>query len=376
MQEIQLSPEEIARYSRHLLVEEFGMEGQLRLKQAKVLVVGAGGLGCPLLLYLAAAGVGTIGIIDFDTVEESNLQRQILYTIDDIGKPKVDVAKKKLLAINPYIHIITYQQQLSAKNALEIFSSFDIVADGTDNFVTRYLVNDACVFSDIPNVYASILQFEGQVSVFNYKEGPNYRDIFPVPPAPNTIPNCAEAGVLGVLPGIIGSMQANEVIKVISGIGTPLSGRLFIFDALHFSSKIFTISKDKNNPLTGDNPTIKALTDVDLFCGATSSITNEISVQQLKEMFDTKEDIQLIDVREHYEYNQVNLGGICIPLHQLKQSMDLISKEKKVIVHCKTGMRSAKAVQLLLDNGYRNVYNLNGGIIVYAKEIDNQLPLY
>ena len=255
LEEIKLSPEELARYNRHIIIPEFGMEGQKRLKASKVLVIGTGGLGSPLLLYLAAAGVGTLGIVDFDVVDDSNLQRQVLYSVSDVGRSKVEAAKERLLALNPHITIHTYNEMLTSANALEIFKGYDLVADGTDNFPTRYLVNDACYLTSIPNVYASIFRFDGQVSVFNYTDkngqtGPNYRDLYPEPPPPGLVPSCAEGGVLGVLPGIIGSLQANEVIKIITGVGDPLSGRLFAFDALAFSSKVFKIGTDKTNPLS------------------------------------------------------------------------------------------------------------------------------
>ena len=287
MQEIHLSKEELARYSRHIIIPEFNIEGQKKLKAAKVLVIGTGGLGSPMLLYLAAAGVGTIGIVDFDVVDDSNLQRQVLYSVKDVGRPKVEAAKERILGLNPNINVIAYNEHLSSKNALEIFKDYDVVADGTDNFPTRYLVNDACVLTGIPNVYASIFRFDGQVSVFNYNNGPNYRDLYPEPPPPGLVPSCAEGGVLGVLPGIIGSLQANEVIKVITGIGETLSGRLFAFDALNFSTKIFKIGKDKSNPLNGENPTIKELIDYQQFCGIVPDVINEkvkeITVQELKQ---------------------------------------------------------------------------------------------
>jgi len=380
MQEIQLSQEELARYSRHIIIPEFNLKGQKKLKAARVLVVGAGGLGSPLLLYLAAAGVGTLGIIDFDIVDESNLQRQILYSVNDVERPKVEAAKEHILSLNPHVNVITYKEQLSSKNALEIFKGYDVVADGTDNFLTRYLVNDACVLTGIPNVYASIFRFDGQVSVFNYNKGPNYRDLYPEPPPPGLVPSCAEGGVLGVLPGIIGSLQANEVIKVITGIGDTLSGRLFFFDALSFTTKIFKVVKDKNNPLTGDNPSIKTLIDYQQFCGILpepkQDVVREITVQELKQKFDNGEDFQLIDVRELHEYELVNLGGELIPLNTVTQHIDKIASNKEVVVHCKSGVRSAKAIQFLQKFGYNNLINLKGGIVAYAKEVDDTLPVY
>ena len=380
MQEINLSKEELARYSRHIIIPEFNIEGQKKLKAAKVLVIGTGGLGSPMLLYLAAAGVGTIGIVDFDVVDDSNLQRQVLYSVKDVGRPKVEAARERILGLNPHINVIAYNEHLSSKNALEIFKDYDVVADGTDNFPTRYLVNDACVLTGIPNVYASIFRFDGQVSVFNYNNGPNYRDLYPEPPPPGLVPSCAEGGVLGVLPGIIGSLQANEVIKVITGIGETLSGRLFAFDALNFSTKIFKIGKDKSNPLNGENPTIKELIDYQQFCGIVLDVINEkvkeITVQELKKKMDAKEDFQLIDVREKHEYDFVNLGAELIPLNSVLDNVEKFSRDKQVIIHCKGGVRSAKAIQALEEKGFTNLYNLKGGIVAYAKEVDESLPVY
>ena len=380
MQEIHLSKEELARYSRHIIIPEFNIEGQKKLKAAKVLVIGTGGLGSPMLLYLAAAGVGTIGIVDFDVVDDSNLQRQVLYSVKDVGRPKVEAARERILGLNPHINVIAYNEHLSSKNALEIFKDYDVVADGTDNFPTRYLVNDACVLTGIPNVYASIFRFDGQVSVFNYNNGPNYRDLYPEPPPPGLVPSCAEGGVLGVLPGIIGSLQANEVIKVITGIGETLSGRLFAFDALNFSTKIFKIGKDKSNPLNGENPTIKELIDYQQFCGIVPDVINEkvkeITVQELKQKMDAKEDFQLIDVREKHEYDFVNLGAELIPLNSVLDNVEKFSRDKQVIIHCKGGVRSAKAIQALEEKGFINLYNLKGGIVAYAKEVDESLPVY
>lgn len=380
MQEINLSKEELARYSRHIIIPEFNIEGQKKLKAAKVLVIGTGGLGSPMLLYLAAAGVGTIGIVDFDVVDDSNLQRQVLYSVNDVGRPKVEAAKERILSLNPHINVNVYNEHLNSKNALEIFKGYDVVADGTDNFPTRYLVNDACVLTGIPNVYASIFRFDGQVSVFNYNNGPNYRDLYPEPPPPGLVPSCAEGGVLGVLPGIIGSLQANEVIKVITGIGETLSGRLFSFDALNFTTRIFKVAKDKSNPLTGEYPTIKELIDYQQFCGIVPDVINEkvkeITVQELKQKMDAKEDFQLIDVREKHEYDIVNLGAELIPLNTVLDNVNKFSRDKQVIVHCKGGVRSAKAIQALEEKGFTNLYNLKGGIVAYAKEVDESLPVY
>ncbi|MGI9542032.1 MAG: molybdopterin-synthase adenylyltransferase MoeB [Cyclobacteriaceae bacterium] len=375
--------EELERYSRHLIIPEFNIEGQRKLKNAKVLVVGSGGLGSPLLLYLTAAGVGTIGVVDFDVVDETNLQRQVLFSVEDVGEPKVSAAIKRLRGLNPHVKLIPHNTQLTSENALEIIKDYDLVADGTDNFPTRYLVNDACVILDKPNVYASIFRFEGQVSVFNYTDsdgnnGPHYRDLFPSPPPPGLVPSCAEGGVIGVLPGIVGTMQANEVIKVITGVGDPLVGRLFLFDALNFETRTLKIHKDPNGK------PIKTLIDYEIFCGISSKNTNgeeskvkEISVNQLEQWQNQNEDFQLIDVREPYEYEIANLKGDLIPLAEIEAAVDKIASDKKVVVHCRSGVRSAKAiVQLEAKYGFNNLYNLAGGILAYAEEIDTNLAKY
>lgn len=384
--EIKLSKEELSRYSRHIILNNFGFEGQKKLKAARVLVIGAGGLGSPVLLYLAAAGVGTIGIVDFDVVDETNLQRQVLFTVDDIGKSKADIAAKRIKALNPHIHAITFPVQITSQNAMDIIKNFDVVADGTDNFQTRYLVNDACVLLNKPNVYGSIYQFEGQVSVFNYTDrdgvlGPNYRDLYPTPPPPGLVPTCGEGGVLGVLPGIVGSMQASELIKVITGTGKPLSGRLLLFDALNFDTRIVRFTRDENNPVNGKNPTISRLIDYDAFCGLKTITSSqqeikEISVLELKKWIDEKKDFQLIDVREPSEHDFVNIGGDLIPLTVITDRAESIARDKPVVLYCKTGIRSAKAAKLLLAKGYFNLYNVSGGIIAYASEVDPSLPGY
>ena len=375
----QLSSPELARYARHLSIPEFGMEGQLKLKSAKVLVIGSGGLGSPLLLYLAAAGVGHIGIVDFDRVDESNLQRQVLFSMHDIGRLKAGVAKERLEALNPHISITVYDTHFSRKNALELVRQYDVVADGTDNFPTRYLVNDACVLEGKPNVYASIFQFEGQVAVFNFLQadgsrGPNYRDMFPEPPPPGLVPSCAEGGVLGVLPGIIGSMQACEVIKVITGVGEPLAGRLFLFDAASFTTRILKV---RNNPDTR----IERLIDYEAFCGVAPRVwdksVKEITVQGLQSMISQNIDFQLIDVREPHEYAIANLKGDLIPLTTISGAVHKIATDKKVILHCRSGVRSATAIQELESRfGFDNLYNLKGGILAWAKEIDTSIPTY
>lgn len=357
------SRDELKRYARHFAIPDFGMEGQARLKAGRVLVIGAGGLGSPALLYLAAAGVGKIGIVDFDRVDLSNLQRQVLYTTEDIGRLKAEVARERLLAINPHLDITTYPVPLNRDNALELFAEYDIVADGTDNFPTRYLVNDACVLSGKVNVYASIFRFEGQVSVFNLpnedgSRGHNYRDLYPTPPPPDMVPNCAEGGVLGVLPGIVGSMQASEVIKIIAEVGQPLSGRLFLFDAAQFSSRILKFPKDPNNH-------ISELVDYEDFCGMPAledSGLPELDVAAFRRLKERQEPYQLIDVRELYEYEADNLSGLHIPLGDLPDRLAEIANDKMVVVHCQSGKRSAQAVEMLLERGYQNVYNLEGGI--------------
>ncbi len=384
-QNIQFSSEELARYDRHIIIPEFGLDAQKKLKAAKVLVVGSGGLGSPVLLYLAAAGVGTLGIIDFDVVDDSNLQRQVLFGVESIGIPKVEAAKKRLLALNPHIHIRIFNEQLTSQNAFDIIKDFDIVADGTDNFPTRYLVNDACVLLDKPNVYASIFQFEGQVSVFNHKDangerGPNYRDLYPTPPPPGLVPNCAEGGVLGVLPGIIGSLQALEVIKLATGLGEPLSGRFYTFDALTFESRTFRIKRNPANPINGENPTITQLIDYELFCGLKQPAERPVKEIAVKELYDWQvngEDFQLIDVREPHEYQIVNIGGELIPLGTVTENAGRIARDKKVIVHCKTGGRSTKAIRQLEDQfGFENLYNLKGGILAWVDEVQPELTKY
>ena len=383
-QEITFSKEELARYDRHIIIPDFGFDAQKKLKAAKVLVIGSGGLGSPALLYLAAAGVGTIGIVDFDVVDDSNLQRQVLFGVNEIGKPKAAAARRRIEALNPYIQVNIYDIQLTSKNALDIIKDYDIVADGTDNFPTRYLVNDASVLLNKPNVYASIFQFEGQVSVFNYRDengrlGPNYRDLYPTPPPPGLVPSCAEGGVLGVLPGIIGSMQALEVIKIITGVGETLSGRFFIFDALNFETRTFNIKRDPANPLNGRNPTIKELIDYEQFCGvkAIEKPIKEISANELYNWQVAGEPFQLIDVREAHEYNIVNIGGELIPLATVAANADQIDRDKKVVVHCKMGGRSAKAIRELEEKfGFDNLYNLKGGILAYIDAVKPELTKY
>lgn len=386
LEEVILSKEELERYSRHLILPEFNLEGQKKLKQARVLVVGTGGLGAPLLLYLTAAGVGTIGIVDFDVVDTSNLQRQVLFTTHDVGRPKVEAARERLQALNPYVNFEVFPVKLDSTNALDIISRFDVVADGTDNFQTRYLVNDACVLAGKVNVFASIFRFEGQASVFNYlypdgSRGPNYRDLFPTPPPPGLVPSCAEGGVIGVLPGILGSLQANEVIKVISGVGDPLAGRLFQFDAASFSTRIFKLTKDPDNPLTGTQPSQTSLIDYEFFCGLPAKHVgnheDQISVSTLHDWIRNGKDFQLIDVREPHEYAIANIGGTLIPKGEIMQHVDRISQNKDVVFLCKSGIRSRDVIQRLRkEAGLTDLYNLEGGIIAWAKEIDPSMPKY
>ena len=381
LKEEAFSKGELSRYDRHFILPKFGFEGQKKLKEAKVLVVGSGGLGSTLLLYLAAAGVGTIGIIDFDRVDESNLHRQVIFGQNQVGETKVSAAKSRLQNTNPYIDIRVFNERLTAENAIEIIKDFDVVADGTDNFPTRYLVNDACVLSGKPNVYGSIFQFEGQVAVFNYRDkdgvlGPNYRDLYESPPPPGLVPSCAESGVLGVLPGIIGSMQSLEVIKIITGIGSPLSGKLFIFDALQFESSVFKVKRKATNPLNGTSPTIKALIDYEDFCGLSTSERpdtqlKELSVMEFYQLKEQDADFQLIDVRERNEYEIMNLGGELMPSSDLKGMAEKVAKDRKVVLHCKTGARSAIAImELQAQFGFKNLFNLKGGIMEYLKYFD------
>ncbi len=383
--DIQFSKEELARYNRHIIIPEFGEESQLKLKAAKVLIIGSGGLGSPALLYLTAAGVGTIGIVDFDVVDDSNLQRQVLFDIHEIGHPKVEAAKRRLEALNPHVQFILHNTHINSGNALEIIKDYDVVADGTDNFPTRYLVNDATLLLDKPNVYGSIFQFEGQVSVFNYvnskgERGPNYRDLYPTPPPPGLVPSCAEGGVLGVLPGIIGSLQALEVIKVITGIGDPLSGRFFTFDALNFESRTFNIKRRDNNPVNGKNPTIHELIDYEQFCGMRAveeKPVREITAGELYNWQVTGKKFKLIDVREPSEYKIVQIGGDLIPLSTVSEQAGKIPKDIDVVIHCKAGVRSLKAIRELEDQfGYTNLYNLKGGILAYIDQVQPELTRY
>lgn len=358
-----LTPEEIRRYDRQIILPEMGPAGQQKLKQARVLVIGCGGLGSPVLLYLSAAGVGTIGIVENDTIAISNLQRQILYSSDAVGAPKLLEAKKRLKTLNPLVHFNTYQTKLSADNALEIINEYDIVVDGTDNFPTRYLVNDACVILNKPYVYGAIHRFEGQVALFNYNGSATYRDLFPIPPPPEQAPNCAEAGVLGVLPGIVGSMQALETIKAITGIGEPLAGKLLLLDTLSMQSRLLKIPKIPNTPK------IDKLIDYEAFCGIkpeNEEQVDELSYDEylrLAEVSTNEPLFQLIDVREKHEFDTFNINGELMPLSELEQHLPKIRRDKTVIVHCQSGIRSKKAIAWLKEKyGYTNLINLTGGI--------------
>ncbi len=376
-----LSNGEIARYSRHLLLAEIGVEGQKRLKAAKVLLVGTGGLGAPLALYLAAAGVGTIGMADFDFVEESNLQRQVIHSTKDIGRPKVASAKDRVKGINPTINVVTYNTMLTSKNALELMKGYDVVADGTDNYQTRYLVNDACVLLGIPNVYGSIFQFEGQASVFYAKVGPCYRCLYPEPPPPGLVPSCAEGGVVGVLPGIIGSLQANEVIKLIVGGGDTLAGRLLLFDAWKLTFRTLALEKDANCPICGKNPSIRELVDYEEFCGLKrrdEKSVETITAQALKRRIDAGEPLQIIDIREPHERAIVHFPQAkSIPLGQMVRRIGEFDPAIDAVFVCKIGQRSVFAIRALQEAGYAGrLLNLEDGINGWARAVDRALPVY
>ena len=379
---VSLNNDEILRYSRHLIMPEVGMEGQLKLKAARVLCIGAGGLGSPLALYLGAAGVGTLGLVDFDVVDYTNLQRQIIHRTDDVGRPKLDSAAEKLKAMNPFLNIKKFNKHLSSDNALEIFKEFDIIADGTDNFPTRYLTNDACVISGKPNVYASIFRFEGQASVFGMPDGPCYRCLYPEPPPPGLVPSCAEGGVLGILPGLLGVIQATEVIKLILGSGDPLIGRLLLVDALAMKFRELKLRKNPDCPVCGKNPTIKKLIDYQEFCGirgeeASAEVTtSEMQVEELKKRLDRGDDLFVLDVREPHEYQICNIGGHLIPLGDLPKRVNELDTSKEIVAHCRSGVRSAKAVNFLRQAGFKKVHNLAGGILAWADRVDPSMPKY
>src|SRR5438034_4142912 len=376
---VRLSKEETARYSRHLIMPEVTVDGQRRLKAARILCIGAGGLGSPAALYLAAAGVGTIGIIDFDAVDLSNLQRQILHGTKDIGRSKLESARDRLHDINPKIDIELHECRFSSENATQLVSGYDVVVDGSDNFPTRYLSNDVCVFAHKPNVYGSVFRFDGQTTVFApHLGGPCYRCLFPEPPAPDTVPNCAEAGVLGVLPGIIGMLQAIETIKLIVGIGEPLIGRLLHFDALKVKFRELNLRRDAQCPVCGENPTIFSPIDYEQFCGARGDdAIPAMSAHELKRKMDAREAFQLIDVRELFEYEIARIDGAkLIPLGEIAERADELQREQTIVIHCHSGGRSAEAVRLLQQRGFTNVYNLKGGIDAWSDEIDPSVPKY
>jgi sulfur-carrier protein adenylyltransferase/sulfurtransferase len=380
----QLSGDEVRRYSRHLILPEVGMDGQRALKAAKVLCIGAGGLGSPAAMYLAAAGVGTIGIVDFDVVDTSNLQRQLLHGTPDVGRSKLDSARDRLQALNPNVHIETYETALSSENALQLFEPYDVILDGTDNFPTRYLVNDACVLLGKPNAYGSIFRFEGQASVFATKDGPCYRCLYPEPPPPGLVPSCAEGGVLGVLPGIIGTIQATETIKLILGKGEPLIGRFLIYDALRMRFRELKLRKDADCPVCGTHPTVRELIDYEQFCGVkpaetsvSDTITDDMQPRELKERLDRGEPIVIVDVREPQEY-QINRipGSKLIPLGELPQRYEELDQNAAIVAQCKSGARSAKATAFLRSIGFKNVRNLAGGILGWIDQVDPSQPKY
>jgi sulfur-carrier protein adenylyltransferase/sulfurtransferase len=380
--QIQLSREEIKRYGRHLLMPEVGLEGQKKLKASSVLLIGAGGLGSPAALYLAAAGVGKIGVVDFDVVDHSNLQRQILHGTADIGRSKLESAAERIHSINPHVVVELHEVRLDSSNALEIFKNYDVIVDGTDNFPTRYLVNDACVLLHKPNVYGSIFRFEGQASVFYADKGPCYRCLYSEPPPPGLVPSCAEGGVFGVLPGIIGTVQALETIKVLLGIGNPLVGRLLLFDALRLEFRELKLRKNPDCPVCGTHPTIHGLIDYEAFCGITPAGPSdghgysEITVEELKNRIDRNDDIFLLDVREPHEYEIANLGGKLIPLNDLPKRVNELDSSNEIVVYCASGIRSGKAVKFLTDVGFRKVKNLIGGISAWAEKIDQTMASY
>jgi sulfur-carrier protein adenylyltransferase/sulfurtransferase len=379
-----LSKEEIMRYSRHLIMPEVGMEGQLKLKQAKVLCIGTGGLGAPLGLYLAAAGVGRIGLVDFDKVDLTNLQRQILFDTNDIGRPKIEAATNRLRNLNPDIQIDTFETRLTSENALGILKDYDIVVDGTDNFPTRYLVNDACVILGKPNVYGSIFRFEGQITIFAYPGGPCYRCLYPEPPPPGLVPSCAEGGVLGVLPGIVGAIQAAETLKLIIGKGESLVGRLLLFDALAMRFRELKLRKNPECPVCGEHPTITKLIDYEEFCGIrgeesaspAQAAVPEISPRELKARLDRGDDLFVLDVREPHEFQICNLGGHLIPLGELSRRVNELDSSREIVAHCRSGKRSAEAVEFLRSAGFRKVLNLKGGILAWSDEVDTSVPKY
>ena len=381
----ELTTDDLARYSRHLILPEVGIEGQRRLKAARVLCVGTGGLGSPLAFYLAAAGIGTLGLVDFDVVDASNLQRQIIHSTKDIGRKKLDSAEEKLLALNPALNVVKHETMLTSANALDILKDYDIVADGTDNFPTRYLVNDACVLLGKPNVYGSIFRFEGQASVFATENGPCYRCLYPEPPPPGLVPSCAEGGVLGILPGLVGMIQATEAIKLILGKGESLSGRLLLVDALNMKFRELKLRKNPECPVCGEHPTVTKLIDYQQFCGIVPETKQEqavkngipqLTVKELKQRLDAGEDVFVLDVREPYEYQIANIGAKLIPQNDVPKRLDEIDRNREIVVQCRSGQRSQRIAEYLAQQGYGNVKNLAGGILAWADEIDPKMQKY
>lgn len=378
-----MNKEELVRYNRQIILPDFGLEGQQKLKASKVLIIGAGGLGIPNITYLAAAGVGHLGIVEFDEISLSNLQRQVIYTTEKVGTSKGQSAAETAQKLNPNVNIKVFEQAIDAQNALEIIEPYDLVVDGSDNLPTRYLVNDACVMLKKPLVYGAIFRYEGQASVFNAidengERGPNYRDIFPTPPPPHMVPSCSEGGVFGALAGIIGAMQANEAIKLLAGLGESLSGRLLIYDSLDFTTRFLNIKKNPENPISGQKPSIIELIDYEAFCGLkdTSTNKNELSVTALYQMKQENRLPFILDVREPYEFNISNLNGVNIPLNQLENRLGEVPQNELVIVHCKSGARSRQAIELLQRKGYTQLKNLTGGIVAWQKQIDPNLTVY
>jgi molybdopterin/thiamine biosynthesis adenylyltransferase/rhodanese-related sulfurtransferase len=390
--DVSLSKEEVERYSRHLIMPEVGMKGQKKLKAASVLLIGAGGLGSPLALYLTAAGIGRIGLVDYDVVDYTNLQRQIIHGTKDVGKPKLESAKASMEDINPFVQVDTYEVPLTSDNALEILAPYDVIIDGTDNFPTRYLTNDACVLLGKPNVYGSIFRFEGQLSVFFAEEGPCYRCLFPEPPPPGLVPSCAEGGVLGILPGTIGAMQATEAIKLILGIGESMIGRLVLYDALNMEFTEVKLRKNPNCPVCGENPTITELIDYEQFCGMPAHDRSQYNAEeidlnevrqmtptQLKERLDAGDDLFILDVRQPHEWEISNLGSLgakLIPQSEVMDHIDEFSPEQEIVVQCRSGIRSANIIMVMQQLGFKNLWNLDGGINRWAQEVDTSLPVY
>jgi len=380
-----LTVDEVRRYSRHLIIPDVGKTGQRRLKNAKVLVVGAGGLGSPALLYLAAAGVGTLGIVDFDVVDESNLQRQVIHGQSDVGRPKAVSAMESINEINPLVNVVLHQERLDSDNAMQIFADYDLIVDGTDNFATRYLVNDACVLLGKPYVWGSIYRFDGQASVFWAEHGPCYRCLYPEPPPPGMVPSCAEGGVLGVLCATIGSIQVNEAIKVITGIGEPMVGRLMVYDALDMTFRSVKVRKDPECPVCGKNPTITELIDYEEFCGVVSEDAQQaaagstISARQLKDMLDNGDNIFLVDVREPNEYEIVSIpGATLIPKGEFLSgaALERLPQDKRIVLHCKSGVRSAECLAVVKDAGFSDAVHVGGGVLAWIKQVDPSLPEY